>query len=581
MSYGLQVFNDSGTVQIDENYRNLVCTQSISFTSAGDHWWNLTGLTSPVLVLYSSDPNGIVLQESNNPSAGAFNYRINGVGEAYIFDVCPPAGAHGAGLQVFNASGQLVFDSSYSQLVICDQLQTRCHFDRIWYPTQTISTQHQIFYNSTGISDIGTVEPAAAGGPGVAPRTLTPYAKPSGKKWGWIVTGTYMTWFWDDPYYNDYGHPNENKGCFKSLPAPFASGDNFKFKMRDLGQAQGGEYAPPYSTSGTSWFIFVDLTNVQVAGSSGAALTTFNPAAATYNVTDGGTGTAQYTITASAPVVWTWGASNGGSANVVNGGTASSITFTLNGGSAGANSTITCSANGQTWTLNMSASAVSSGGGGGTVTYSPVPGNYGDDEIGTASYTLYASAPVVWTYTKQSGVAGTVTDENGAAFTSGGTAMSLTFMVSGTASITKSQTFNVASGGNAWTVNLTGEATSGGTCVTVDSFVLMANGRAKRAGDLQIGDLVWTQHEHTRKWGAHRITALLFDDDVVYDIPGHPLATKRHRFALPFKGWWRAGWIGRKVGVQTVAKITVADAHTYMAKRRGGKWKLSHNIKSN
>jgi hypothetical protein len=213
--------------------------------------------------------------------------------------------------------------------------------------------------------------------------------------------------------------------------------------------------------------------------------------------------------------------------------------------------------------------------------YTPAPGSYQDVETGHAEFTISADRAVTWTWSRTTGTSGTVTDQNGTTFTSGGTATSLTFGINGTTSITRAATFSVQSGGKSWTIYVEGDSTSGsgGTCVVISSMILMADGTEKKARDLVAGDYVWTQHEHTRQWGIHRVSAVSFHLDKVVDVPGHPLATKRHRFALPWKGWWRAGWIGRDAGEAIVAKITVEDAHTYMARRPGHPWRLSHNIK--
>lgn len=62
---------------------------------------------------------------------------------------------------------------------------------------------------------------------------------------------------------------------------------------------------------------------------NGAPPPTFSPLAGSY--TDGDDGTNTFTITCSAPAVWTWTrtGSSLGTANVASGGTASSITFSI------------------------------------------------------------------------------------------------------------------------------------------------------------------------------------------------------------------------------------------------------------
>lgn len=201
------------------------------------------------------------------------------------------------------------------------------------------------------------------------------------------------------------------------------------------------------------------------------------------------------------------------------------------------------------------------------------------DADGSAQMTITASASVVWTFTK-GGTNPAVLSSNG--FVSGSAATSVTFsLAAATTSVNRSATATVTAGGNTWNLSFTAFGLASGNCVVITSLLLMADGSFKPAGDIKVGDWLWTQHEQTRKWGAYCVSAISFHDEDVYSIPGHPLATYAHRFALPFKGWWRAGWFGRKVGRGTVAKITVAEAHTYMAKRPGSKWlRLCHNQKA-
>lgn len=118
-------------------------------------------------------------------------------------------------------------------------------------------------------------------------------------------------------------------------------------------------------------------------------------------------------------------------------------------------------------------------------------------------------------------------------------------------------------------------------CVADDTLILMADKTEKPASDLRAGDLVYTQHElHAGSdmgWGAYPIEAISFADEPVFfiDVPDRPrfYATGYHRIWRddtwrPMRAFAHGG------GVKRVAKITVADAHTYFS---GGV--LSHNIK--
>lgn len=123
----------------------------------------------------------------------------------------------------------------------------------------------------------------------------------------------------------------------------------------------------------------------------------------------------------------------------------------------------------------------------------------------------------------------------------------------------------------------------GGFCVTTDTPILMANvnrdgrGMEKVAGDLKVGDWLWTQYDPdaspSLKWGAYQVEAISFANEPVYRADGLPRATAQHRFWID--GQWRTmETLGEPDGTATVAKITVRDAHTYISAGV-----LSHNVK--
>lgn len=105
----------------------------------------------------------------------------------------------------------------------------------------------------------------------------------------------------------------------------------------------------------------------------------------------------------------------------------------------------------------------------------------------------------------------------------------------------------------------------------------MADRSAKPAGDVVVGDEVWTRHERTLRWGAYPVEAVTIVDsaDVWEATIGGKLlcATGGH---LVYTGEWvEMRTIGAPIaGTHQVVKITVTDAHTYVSNGI-----LSHNIK--
>ncbi|QNQ08292.1 ubiquitin-activating E1 FCCH domain-containing protein [Sphingomonas alpina] len=114
----------------------------------------------------------------------------------------------------------------------------------------------------------------------------------------------------------------------------------------------------------------------------------------------------------------------------------------------------------------------------------------------------------------------------------------------------------------------------GGHCVTVDTMILMADGREKEAHLVHIGDLLRTRHARTLEWGSYPVTAISFHTAPVWRAEGHPRATAGHRFW--HDRWVRMDEIGAPDGEALVARITVADAQTYVSAGV-----LSHNFKEN
>ena len=98
-------------------------------------------------------------------------------------------------------------------------------------------------------------------------------------------------------------------------------------------------------------------------GGGGGGTITFTPAPGTYSETDNvQVGKAQFKITASASVKWNWSATGSiPTSTVANGGSASSITFTLSSTLNNKDCTISVTSGTKSWTINLATTG--SGGG--------------------------------------------------------------------------------------------------------------------------------------------------------------------------------------------------------------------------
>jgi len=126
-----------------------------------------------------------------------------------------------------------------------------------------------------------------------------------------------------------------------------------------------------------------------------------------------------------------------------------------------------------------------------------------------------------------------------------------------------------------------GATPPGGRCPTTDTPILMADLTEKPAGEIIVGDRVWTRHEETLRWGFYPVEAVeIADSDDVWKatVDGKTLrATGDHRV---FVGEWvmirDIPGADRVTGTLPIVKITVTGAHTYVSNGI-----LSHNIKAN
>ena len=101
-------------------------------------------------------------------------------------------------------------------------------------------------------------------------------------------------------------------------------------------------------------------------------------------------------------------------------------------------------------------------------------------------------------------------------------------------------------------------------CVADDTLILMAGGVEKQARLLKVGELVHTQREDTMEWGDYPVEAIDLAWRPVLCAEGFPRATAEHLFWID-GSWVRMDAIGVPDGSAWVAKITIADAHTYVS----------------
>lgn len=122
MEAGLQIFNTTGNVQIDSKFKNLAVIQKgqvqllgtdVEWTGGAKTKINVNG-TNPILALQSTVRlRTRRVKEANGSYSFYFNIAQNvqaPLVKYWIFD--EPTSIGNSGMQVFDGSGQLVFDSS-------------------------------------------------------------------------------------------------------------------------------------------------------------------------------------------------------------------------------------------------------------------------------------------------------------------------------------------------------------------------------------------------------------------------------------------------------------------------------------
>ena len=123
-----------------------------------------------------------------------------------------------------------------------------------------------------------------------------------------------------------------------------------------------------------------------------------------------------------------------------------------------------------------------------------------------------------------------------------------------------------------------------GVCPTPDMPILIAPNTWVMAGDLKVGDYVYTKHEHTGEWGSYQVTLANPATNMVSQtvIGGKTLkVSSNHKFLTESMGFVALSelWVGAKVqtidgiaeiesiedlGELPVIQIEVDQAHTYV-----------------
>jgi len=125
-------------------------------------------------------------------------------------------------------------------------------------------------------------------------------------------------------------------------------------------------------------------------------------------------------------------------------------------------------------------------------------------------------------------------------------------------------------------------------CPDPNMPILMADGTEKRAGDVEVGDYVLTQHEKTFDWGKYKVVHVRIAKAEKYklvfahlsgneSLNKEVIVSESHSFHVK-NGNWKNTWkleVGdiidqyelissEKIGVGDVVRIEVDDAHTYV-----------------
>lgn len=131
MAFGIQIRNTAGSIQIDENYKNLalVAKSTIVTTVSGGGWSHVDLTISgvhPVLALRCTTAACYYYYVTNSGSSWTYRLFVNNATAGadtityYVFDEPPAPVMSGFGMLVFNAAGEVTFDSRHKYLRVED-----------------------------------------------------------------------------------------------------------------------------------------------------------------------------------------------------------------------------------------------------------------------------------------------------------------------------------------------------------------------------------------------------------------------------------------------------------------------------
>lgn len=160
--------------------------------------------------------------------------------------------------------------------------------------------------------------------------------------------------------------------------------------------------------------------------------------------------------------------------------------------------------------------------------------------------------------------------------------------------VTQDDTFNTLTGGQFNAIQIDSDGTilstalyncssGGGGCPTPDMLMMIDGGWIK-AGDLNIGDMVYTQHELTKEWGNYRIDSMSFEIQPVLNVMIGDKTLKvsdSHKFLIENGEYVSISDISIGDNIQTidglkeliskenignneVVRFEIEDAHTYV-----------------
>lgn len=123
MPTGVEVVGSSGNFQITESYKNHSFHQRIDFAAGAARVSFTTSAVRPIIA-FRGDRTCIVACSISGANRTYTLQRFNGGAlSVYVFGETPNVQASNTGVQVFNASGQLVFDSGYKYMRIFGSVQ--------------------------------------------------------------------------------------------------------------------------------------------------------------------------------------------------------------------------------------------------------------------------------------------------------------------------------------------------------------------------------------------------------------------------------------------------------------------------